>query len=123
MSVTSDYDVQRGTFAYISCYLEDNGVTWSTSNMPRCADDTFTFDSRNVNRPEDPLVVFNSWGYQFAQPIAAQLLAIDYARAEQMKKYVLALQTKRDTIVSTNQTRALLSLPAMSIEEVVALLD
>lgn len=120
---TTEYDVQRGTFAYISCYLEDNGVTWSTGNMPRCRSDTFTFDSRNVNEPEAPLVVFHSWSYQFAQPTAAQLLAIDYDRAEQMKKFVLAIQIKRDTVVAMNQLRALVGQQPMTMAEVIALLN
>ncbi len=122
--MSSDYDIQRGTFAYISCYLESKGENWSLDNPPRCGDSTFTFDSRNADASESsPLVTIHSWEYKCDPPSDEDLRAISSSEAEDMKKYVLALQTKRESIISANQMRTLLSLSPMSKSEIISLVE
>jgi hypothetical protein len=121
--MTTEASIQADAFVYISCYLAANNASWSISNLPRCSDATFTFDSRHVERPQDPLIVIHTWAYGFAQPTTEQLLAISPETHATQRKYITALTTKRDVIVTTNQVRALSMLPNMTMEEIVALVE
>lgn len=116
--MSTETEVQNNTFAYISCYL---GNPWTIDNPPRCGAATFTFDSRHVERPNDPLVVIGVWNYQVPQPTVQDLLAIPAATANTEARYVMALLNKRDVILATNQIRVASSLPVLTTEEILAL--
>jgi len=109
------------TFAYISAYLFENNYKWGINNLPRCGNETFTFDSRHTSLTEGALFTIYSWNLQIAQPSVQDLSSLTDEQVTYQRKLIFMFNRFRETIISSNQQRVLNGLQELSLDEIVSI--